>query len=573
MVTAKRDETPAVDQLAELKLICMENLLEAPGVRVYFKDLDSRFLLVSKGCEATVPVGLSTKDLIGKTDFDFYSREHAEAAYRDEQDIIASGIAIENKLERETFRGRADAWVSTTKMPLRDAQGGVIGTFGITRDVTAQIKAERDLAYQVLHDSVTGLANRYCLMDRLTQALVAMERRSGHLAILFLDLDHFKEVNDTYGHDAGDLVLAEVARRLTTLSRRTDTVARLGGDEFVVLCASLSDEDDASLVAQRIVEGIRVPIERDGLEFAVTCSVGIIETSDPRADPEDLIRGADEAMYEAKASGRDRHRVYDPALHFASRANHLKIELDRALTNQELFLLYQPLFSLDDQALVGVEALVRWAHPELGVVAPDDFIPFAEQHGLIGAIDAYVLNEACRQLNEWTTREGWPSGFTMAINVSGRELSNSGFAGLVSDALRRHDIAPLRLCLEISETEFIGGWAEIQETLESLTALGVRIALDDFGTGYSSLAHLQRMKIDTVKIDRSFVENIGRSDRDREIVAAVTAMSHALGMSVIGEGVETDHQLATLAGVDCDQGQGFLMARPMSADAVVALVG
>ena len=573
MVTAKRDETPAVDQLAELKLICMENLLEAPGVRVYFKDLDSRFLLVSKGCEATVPVGLSTKDLIGKTDFDFYSREHAEAAYRDEQDIIASGIAIENKLERETFRGRADAWVSTTKMPLRDAQGGVIGTFGITRDVTAQIKAERDLAYQVLHDSVTGLANRYCLMDRLTQALVAMERRSGHLAILFLDLDHFKEVNDTYGHDAGDLVLAEVARRLTTLSRRTDTVARLGGDEFVVLCASLSDEDDASLVAQRIVEGIRVPIERDGLEFAVTCSVGIIETSDPRADPEDLIRGADEAMYEAKASGRDRHRVYDPALHFASRANHLKIELDRALTNQELFLLYQPLFSLDDQALVGVEALVRWAHPERGVVVPDDFIPFAEQHGLIGAIDAYVLNEACRQLNEWTTREGWPSSFTMAVNVSGRELSNSGFAGLVSDALRRHDIAPLRLCLEISETEFIGGWAEIQETLESLTALGVRIALDDFGTGYSSLAHLQRMKIDTVKIDRSFVENIGRSDRDREIVAAVTAMSHALGMSVIGEGVETDHQLATLAGVDCDQGQGFLMARPMSADAVVALVG
>ncbi len=573
MVTAKRDETPAVDQLAELKLICMENLLEAPGVRVYFKDLDSRFLLVSKGCEATVPVGLSTKDLIGKTDFDFYSREHAEAAYRDEQDIIASGIAIENKLERETFRGRADAWVSTTKMPLRDAQGGVIGTFGITRDVTAQIKAERDLAYQVLHDSVTGLANRYCLMDRLTQALVAMERRSGHLAILFLDLDHFKEVNDTYGHDAGDLVLAEVARRLTTLSRRTDTVARLGGDEFVVLCASLSDEDDASLVAQRIVEGIRVPIERDGLEFAVTCSVGIIETSDPRADPEDLIRGADEAMYEAKASGRDRHRVYDPALHFASRANHLKIELDRALTNQELFLLYQPLFSLDDQALVGVEALVRWAHPERGVVVPDDFIPFAEQHGLIGAIDAYVLNEACRQLNEWTTREGWPSSFTMAVNVSGRELSNSGFAGLVSDALRRHDIAPLRLCLEITETEFIGGWAEIQETLESLTALGVRIALDDFGTGYSSLAHLQRMKIDTVKIDRSFVENIGRSDRDREIVAAVTAMSHALGMSVIGEGVETDHQLATLAGVDCDQGQGFLMARPMSADAVVALVG
>ncbi|HEY5303533.1 MAG TPA: EAL domain-containing protein [Acidimicrobiales bacterium] len=551
----------------------MDNLLATAEIRMYFKDLQSRFLLVSSGCDATLPTGHALDELIGKTDFDFYSKEHAAAAYKDEQDIIGSGKPIQGKLERETFHGRGDAWVSTSKMPLCDERGEIIGTFGITRDVTAQVQAEIDLAYQVLHDTVTGLANRYSLMDRLKQALIAMERRPGRLAVLFVDLDHFKEVNDSFGHDAGDQVLMEVGRRLTRFSRRADTVARLGGDEFVVLCASLSDGDDVSLIADRIVEGIRAPIVRGGDELFVTCSVGIIVTSDPAVEPEELIRCADEAMYEAKAKGRDRHRVFDPSHHIASTSNRLKIDLNHAIDNGELFLVYQPLFSLEDQSLVGVEALVRWRHPERGIVPPDEFIPFAEKHALIGRIDRFVLNEACRQLAEWTHRDRWPESFTMAVNVSGRELSESSFASVVADAILRYDIAPQRLCLEITETAFIGGWSEIQETLGALSSLGVRIALDDFGTGYSSLVHLQRMKVDMVKIDRTFVENIGRSDRDREIVAAVTAMSHALGMSVVGEGVETDHQLNTLVGLDCDQVQGFLLARPMSAEAVVTLLG
>jgi diguanylate cyclase (GGDEF)-like protein/PAS domain S-box-containing protein len=572
MDVTNRQQSPENEKLRELKITCMDNLLATPEVRVYFKDRHSRFLLVSAGCDATVPSGHAIEELIGKTDFDFYSKEHAAAAFKDEQDIIENGKPIEGKLERETFDGRADAWVSTSKMPLRNVRGEIIGTFGITRDVTAQVKAEKDLAYQVLHDSVTGLANRFSLMDRLRQALISLERRPGRLAVLFVDLDHFKEVNDSFGHDAGDQVLAEVGRRLSRFSRRADTVARLGGDEFVVLCASLRDEDDVSLIADRIVEGIRADFVKDGHELSVTCSVGFIVTSDPHADPEELIRGADEAMYEAKASGRDRYRVFDPSQHIASTANRLKVELSHAIESGELYLLYQPLFSLEDKSLVGVEALVRWRHPERGIVPPDEFIPFAEQHGLIGRIDSFVINEACRQLAEWTNREGWPSGFTMAVNVSGRELSEISFADLVAEAIRRHAIAPELICLEITETAFIGGWGEIQETLEALSLLGVRIALDDFGTGYSSLAHLQRMRVDIVKIDRSFVENIGRSDRDRAIVAAVTAMSHALGMSVVGEGVETDHQFDTLAGLDCDQVQGFLLARPMSAEAVAALL-
>ncbi len=570
----KRPEAAEDEKLRELKLTCMENLLATSEARIYFKDLESRFILVTAGCDATGLSGQVASELIGKTDFDFYSHEHALASFEDEQEVIRTGEAIVGKLERETFENRTDdAWVSTTKLPLRDRHGQIIGTFGITRDITAQIKAENALAYQVLHDPVTGLANRFSFMDRLGQALLSMERQPSQLAVLFIDVDHFKGVNDSFGHDAGDHVLAEVGRRLTRFSRRVDTVARLGGDEFVVLCAPLGDDDDATLIAERIIEGVRSSHIEDGRELAVTCSVGIAITSDPHAEPEQLIRDADEAMYEAKAAGRNCHRVFDPSLRSTSTTNLLKVDLGRGIENGELFLLYQPLFTLEDKTLMGVEALVRWRHAERGVVLPNEFIPFAEQHGLIRRIDMFVLDEACRQLAEWTLREGWPANFTVAVNVSGRELADASFAGLVAEAINRHAVAPERICLEITETAFIGGWGEIQETLAALSALGVRLALDDFGTGYSSLAHLQRMKVDILKIDRSFVEMIGKSERDREIVAAVTAMSHALGLSVVGEGVETDDQFDTLAGLDCDQVQGFLLARPMSPEAVTALAG
>jgi diguanylate cyclase (GGDEF)-like protein len=550
----------------------MRNLLSTTETCVYFKDRLSRFLLVSAGWIAAVTPGRAVEEIIGKTDFDFFSEEHAAAAFADEQQIIHTGEPIVGKLEEETFQDRTGPWVSSTKMPLRDERGQIIGTFGISRDVTAQIKAEKALAYQVLHDPVTGLANRAALMDRLSQGLAALERQPGRLAVLFVDLDHFKAVNDSFGHDAGDQVLAEVGRRLSQLSRNADIVARLGGDEFVVLCGALRDDDDVGLIADRIVQGIRSPYIEDGRDLSITCSVGIVVTGDPLAEPERLIRDADEVMYEAKETGRNRYRVFDSSRRILTGASRLQAELSRAIENEELFLLYQPLFSLEDRSLVGVEALVRWRHPQRGIVLPDDFIPFAEQHGLIGKIDSFVLNEACRQLAEWTTRDGWPSGFTMAVNVSGAELSDPEFVGRVAEVLRGNGIPAALLCLELTETAFVGEWGDVQETLSALSKLGVRVALDDFGTGYSSLAHLQRLKVDILKIDRSFVAQIGRSPRDREIVGAVTAMSHALGITVVGEGIETSHQLDTLAGLDCDQGQGFLFARPLSPEAVVALM-
>ncbi|MGO9148186.1 MAG: putative bifunctional diguanylate cyclase/phosphodiesterase [Acidimicrobiales bacterium] len=561
------------EQLRGFKRTCMDNLLSTTEECLYFKDLQSRFVLVNAGFLARVIPDGTAEEVIGKTDFDLFSEEHAASAFADEQQIIRTGEPVVEKLERETFHDRPHNWVSSTKMPLKDARGQIIGTFGISRDVTTQITAENALAYQVLHDPVTGLVNRAALMDRLSQALAALERQPGRLAVLFLDLDHFKSINDSLGHDGGDQVLTEVGRRLLLLSRNADTVARLGGDEFVVLCGALREDDDVGLIADRIVRGIRTPCIEDDRDLSVTCSVGIAVTSDPLAEPEQLIRDADGAMYEAKETGRNRYRVFGSAQRIPTGASRLQAELSRAIDGEELFLLYQPLFSLDDQSLIGVEALVRWRHPERGIVPPDDFIPFAEQHGLIGRIDSFVLNEACRQLAEWVARDGWPSAFTMAVNVSGAELSDPEFVERAAEVIRRQRIAPERLCLEITETAFVGEWGDLQETLSALSRLGVRVALDDFGTGYSSLAHLQRMKVDVLKIDRSFVAQIGRSSRDREIVGAVTAMAHALGISVVGEGIETSLQLDTLAGLDCDQGQGFLFARPLLPEAVVALVG
>ena len=539
---------------------------------LYFKDVVSRFLLVDAGSGSRVSPGLSVEEVVGKTDFDFFSKEHAAAAFEDERQIMRTGEPIVGKLEQETFLDRPGNWVSSTKMPLHDEHGRIIGTFGISHDVTAQINAENTLAHQALHDAVTGLANRVALMNRLSRALVSLSRRGGALAVLFVDLDHFKEINDLYGHDAGDQLLAEVGRRLSLLSRRGDTAARLGGDEFVVLCEDVLADDDVGLIGERILRTIRTPFLDEGRDLSVTCSVGIVVASDPLSDPEQLVRAADRAMYEAKKTGRNRYRVCGPADCSSAGASFDQSDLLRAIVRPELFVLYQPLFALETRLLVGVEALVRWRHPERGVVLPDDFIPFAEEHGLIARIGSFVMDQACRQLAEWTSRSGWPRDFTMAVNVSGSELSDPGFAGRVAETVGRHRIEPGRLCLEVGETAFTVECGDVQDTLSALSKLGVRLALNDFGSGYAMLANLRRLKVDTLKLDRSFVARVNRSPHDREIVAAVTSMSHAMGMTAVGVQVETSEQLDSLVGLDCDQGQGFLFARPMSPEAVVSLV-
>ena len=320
-------------------------------------------------------------------------------------------------------------------------------------------------------------------MDRLDQAVLDLERRPAALAVLFVDLDHFKDVNDSFGHDAGDHLLAEVGRRLVLLARRADTVGRLGGDEFVVLCRDLGDDDDVGRIGERIVCGLRAPYLEGGRDLSVTASVGIVVATDPPAQPERIVRDADAAMYEAKKAGRDCYRVDDSTRPNARRTNNLRAELRSAIESSELFLVYQPLFALGQRSLLGVEALVRWRHPERGVLLPNDFVPFAERHGLIAGIGSFVLDEACHQLAAWTERPGWPERFTMAVNISARELSDPGFRGRVAEVVRRHGLSPARLCLEVPETALIGEVGHVQETMSALSEMGVRIAVNDFGTG------------------------------------------------------------------------------------------
>ena len=576
--TSRAAERPEGGQLlagratkAELENLCLRNLLATPGERLFWKDLKSRFVMVSESwCEMH---GVTSADVIGKTDFDFFSREHANQAYDDEQRIIRTGEPILSKVEKETFNDRADAWVSTTKLPFRDGEGHIIGTLGISRDVTAQVLAEEALARQALHDPVTGLPNRLALMDRLSQALLALDRGHNLVAVLFIDLDNFKRINDSHGHDAGDRVLIEVARRLNKISRRGDTVARLGGDEFVVLCAGLRVDDDVRLIASRAVRAIGRKFVEDGVDLTVTGSIGVVIAADPMADAGELVQKADIAMYEAKADGRDGFRMFDERVYSSAMESHdFDAALRKAIEHKELFLLYQPFFSLEGHNLRGVEALVRWRHPERGVLAPADFIPQAEHRGLIGALDHFVLDEACRQLAQWVRDRSCPEGFTVAVNVSGRQLSDPLLVEIVEETIGKHEIAPGQLCLEVTETALIGELGSAATTLSRLSDLGIRLALDDFGTGYSTLAHVQRLNVDILKIDRSFVEQIGGSDRDREIIGAITAMAHALGMSVVGEGIETDLQLGELTALGCDEGQGYYLARPLQPERIPELV-
>jgi diguanylate cyclase (GGDEF)-like protein/PAS domain S-box-containing protein len=555
----------------EIERICMRNLLASSEERIFFKDRESRFLFVSAGWLDAYRHGRSLENVIGKTDFDIFSQVHAAEAFEDEQRIVRTGRPLVAKLERETFDDRPDMWMSTTKQALRDESGEIIGTFGLSRDITAQVEAQEALTHQALHDAVTGLANRVTLMDRLVQGLARLEEGADRLALLFVDLDDFKSVNDTLGRESGDQVLRDVGRRLTRISRRDDTVARLGGDEFVLLCTALREGDDLELICDRAMRAVCAPAQDGPRDLTVTGSLGAVLTSEPSADPDELLRQADIAMYAAKRAGGNRFEVYTPALRGVTSSRSLAAELRRAIVDSELFVLYQPLFDLQDGSMLGAEALVRWRHPERGVIPPADFIPVAERRGLISAIGQFVLGEACRQLSSWASADGCPEQLVISVNLSGRELRDPELVRRVATTLEHHGIAPDRLVLEITENVLIGELGDAHRALESLAALGVRIALDDFGTGYSTLGHLRQLRTDMLKVDRSFVSQLGGQSRDREIVAAVTGMAHALGMTVVAEGVETAAQRDELIAIGCDAAQGYLFARPLTPDALATM--
>ena len=427
--------------------------------------------------------------------------------------------------------------------------------------------AERALLHQAFHDTLTALPNRALFADRLGQALARRERRPTEAAVLFLDIDRFKWVNDSLGHAAGDELLVGVAHRLQRVLRPGDTVARFGGDEFVVLCEEMGSGDEALLVADRMRHVLAAPFELGGREIGLTASIGIALASTSTHDtPDALLRDADAAMYRAKERGRDRVELFDDQMRSRAMAR-LETEsaLRRALEYGQMKVYYQPVVKLSTGRVAGVEALVRWNHPERGLVSPSEFITVAEETGLIVALGGFVLTEACLQVARWNCRHPASPPLTVSVNLSAHQLRTRGLRDLVIRALKQSGLQPRFLCLEITETALVEDADASRAALDGLKDLGVTLAVDDFGTGYSSLIYLRRFPVGVLKIDRSFVVGLGTNAEDTAIVSGVVGLARALGMLAVAEGVETPEQAVRLAELGCPLGQGYHWSKPLSA--------
>jgi diguanylate cyclase (GGDEF)-like protein len=438
----------------------------------------------------------------------------------------------------------------------------------------AHVVAWRTNENQLLRDPLTGLPSRLLFSNRVTQALERLQRRRGtHVAVLFLDLDRFKVINDSLGHAAGDKLIVAVAERLRHALRRHETVSRFGGDEFAILCEDIRDEQDAIAVGERVLKAFSSPFNLNHGEAVTTASLGIALSADPDQDVGNLIRDADAAMYRAKEAGGGRLMLFDEVTRQRALTRlHTENALRRAIEQEEFRVYFQPEVSVETGAIVGVEALVRWEHPERGLVGPDAFIGLAEETGLIVPIGTWVLHDACRLARAWQAERSADDPLVVRVNVSARQLAADDLIDVVAAALERSGVEPEHLCLEVTESVLVEDPDASARKLAALKALGVKIAVDDFGTGYSSLEYLRRFPVDCVKIDRSFVRGIPHSSEDVAIVNAVIDLGHALGLSVTAEGVETDDQLDRLQLNGCDTAQGFLFSRPEHPDVVERLL-
>ena len=464
--------------------------------------------------------------------------------------------------------------------PAGDAAGprhDVIGTLMVAFNrMMATIEQQADeinqfpkrleqLTRQAFRDALTGLPNRALFMDRLTHGLTRARRRHEHVAVLFLDLDRFKVINDTLGHTVGDQLLVEVSNRLGSSLRPGDTVARLGGDEFGLLLEDVADAESAEAVAVRIEEELARPLRFEGREVFITASIGIALTSERLGTPEEVLRDADLAMYHAKAKGKARHEIFEGSMS-APALDRMDLEMDlrSAITRHDFRLHYQPIFRLDTGKITEMEALIRWQHEKRGLLQPDAFIGLTEETGLIVPIGQWVLAEACRQARQWQIEYPRHPALVMSVNLSAKQFQNPNLVAEVADALNMSDLDPSSLKLEITESVVMQDAPATLAKLRELKDLGVKLAIDDFGTGYSSLGYLKRFPVDTLKIDRSFVKGLTHEGGDSAIVRAVVTVAKSLNMDVTAEGIETDQQRLELKNLGCDQGQGFLFARPVA---------
>jgi diguanylate cyclase (GGDEF)-like protein/PAS domain S-box-containing protein len=474
---------------------------------------------------------------------------------------VAGGIGARG--EEVAVGGRVFAWSYHPQPSL-----GTVHLFG--EEVTERKQVEARLLHEAVHDALTGLPNRHLFMQRLGESLFRFNQGGGQFAVLFLDLDRFKVVNDSLGHHVGDELLVAVARRLQESVRAGDTVARFGGDEFAILLRDLDDTADATAIATRVADAVAAPVNLSGYEVFTSVSIGIALASNGYERPEYLLRGADMAMYQAKGSGGLAWEVFDRGMH-ARALTRLQMETDlrRALHRGEFRLHYQPIVSLSTGWIAGVEALVRWEHPDRGLVEPADFIAMAEETGAIVPLGEWVVREACRQLAEWRT--GLGVSITMSVNLSARQVAHPGLVEGVRDALAAAGLEPAELKLEITESALLET-AAAEGVLAELRALGVEMQLDDFGTGYSSLSALHRLPMQALKVDRTFVSRMEGGNAPAQLVRTIALMARGMALTVIAEGVETAGQLAEVREIGCDYAQGYLISRPLPAEALRELL-
>ncbi len=559
-----RDQVELASLAERFRVAFAENM--AP---MTFTDLEDRIIDVNDAmCEM---VGYSRDELVGRDSTTFTYAEDVGITEESHRRALA-GTAHQTRYVKR-YR-RKDGRVITVEVSRATAIGpdGHPQYFVFSeRDVTEERKMTAELSKRALHDPLTGLANRSLFEDRLDQAHARARRRGGFGAVLLIDLDDFKGVNDTYGHVIGDELLAAIADRLRRVARATDTLCRFGGDEFLVLVEEMSNADEARVIAERILEEMVAPFSLRGTTFVQRASVGVAVFDPSAEDVSTLVQSADIALYEAKRQGRGRVVVFTPSMHQEAVSRFtLAQDLSRALERNEMSMAFQPIIDLANGAIVGYESLMRWRHPERGAVSPDVFIPLAEQSNLIYDLGAFALRAAAEAMTELPRTDGYPPYVT--VNLSARQFHDRNLPRLVGSALRHHDVAPHRLLLEITESVALEDIAGSLEIIEELTALGVGIALDDFGTGFSSLSYLVQLRPRAIKIDQSFVRPAAPSPQSDAILELIILLGRKLGVMMIAEGIETPTQFNRLRGVNCRYGQGFLWSEAVSLDKVDDLV-
>ena len=542
----------------------LRKVLDTDPNLIFVKNTDGVYTLANQSL-ATL-YGTTPEELVGKTDAHFNpNAEEVVQFLEDDRDVIRFRREKFIPAERVTdFEGRMH-WLQTVKRPLVSPDGSVQHLLGIGTDITARKLAEDQIAHQAFHDTLTDLPNRALLLNRLEQALARSARTGDAIALLFVDLDNFKVINDSLGHEAGDVLLQTIAKRLQGCMRPGDTVARLGGDEFVILLEELSGAGEAEGIAERATAAIHQPFRLADRDVFPGASIGLTVTAlgDVRTAGE-LLRDADTAMYQAKLQGKGHFVLFDLSMNTQAQERlELEADMRQALAGEEFVVHYQPIMNMQSGKLVGVEALVRWQHPTRGMISPAKFIPIAEETGLIVALGRWVLRQACFEARRWQLAYSDAENLVMSVNLSIRQMMEKDIVAQVAAILEESQLAPEHLKLEITESMMLHDTGATIETMTALQELGIRLAIDDFGTGYSSMSYLSQLPLNTLKIDRSFVNRIGVSDGDEAIVHAIINLARTLRLSVTCEGIETQEQYTYLQNLGCDLGQGYLMHKPL----------